>query len=423
LLGIGHIGIALILALGLTAFVVLPLIAHRDLQGPLFMAPHMPFGRRLGDLWHGRYFLRPGIALFVLVGWCFALFRMRRNRPFVLAVILAPIAFLLLGEAFAAIAPTNTFGRQIPNRGLGYAGILAVLPLAALVTWVGERVFERGHGTAGVGLAALLDLLPLGSSRDLARPARPVPAMVEATAQLRALVPDGARYAVQQNLSPLHQFQLTGVDNPERWVAWASGRNTLNYFNVESSSTSRPALTPDSMLDRPPDEAADALVRYGVTHVLLLLVSGTEPMFQSPRFSLVWSSSPMAILAVHPRLGRPSPASLLATAAPATAHLVGTDPEHLRIRIEAQRATEATVAVGWSPKWHARIDGRAVHLDHTAEGLLAVRLPAGESTLALDFRSDGWDRLGLTVSLLTTGGLVLWCLHRRRRSLKGIDSR
>jgi uncharacterized membrane protein YfhO len=73
------------------------------------------------------------------------------------------------------------------------------------------------------------------------------------------------------------------------------------------------------------------------------------------------------------------------------------------------------VAVAWSPKWHGRVDGRPVELRHTADGLIEVRLPAGRSTLELDYSPDGWDRLGVGVSALTLVLLAAFGVHAARR--------
>ena len=111
--------------------------------------------------------------------------------------------------------------------------------------------------------------------------------------------------------------------------------------------------------------------------------------------------------------------ALVATGAPASARVTRADPERLRIRVDAAAATPATVAVAWSPKWQGRVDGRPVQLGHTADGLIAIRLPAGRSTIELDYGPDGWDRLGVAVSALTLVLLAAFGAHslrRRRRS-------
>src|SRR5262249_60640082 len=128
---------------------------------------------------------------------------------------------------------------------------------------------------------------------------------------------------------------------------------------------------------------------------------------------------PIAILAVRARNGQPAPASLIATGAPATARVERAQPERLRIRVDASNAVTATVAVAWSPRWQARVDGRTVDLAPTNDGLIQVRLPPGRTRLDLAYEPDGWDRLGVAVSAGAGALLVgvgVWAPVGRRRA-------
>jgi uncharacterized membrane protein YfhO len=74
------------------------------------------------------------------------------------------------------------------------------------------------------------------------------------------------------------------------------------------------------------------------------------------------------------------------------------------------------------------VDGRAVRLDHTSDGLIAVRLPAGTSTLELTYGPDGWDHAGVAISALTVGLLAAiaardWRRRRKRQSTSSSFSR
>jgi hypothetical protein len=79
-----------------------------------------------------------------------------------------------------------------------------------------------------------------------------------------------------------------------------------------------------------------------------------------------------------------------------------------------------TAAIGYSPKWHLRIDGRSAPLHASRDGILSFTVPAGDHRLALDFRSDGWDRIGWIITLLSLAGLALLAgraaLPRRARN-------
>src|SRR4029453_908094 len=124
-------------------------------------------------------------------------------------------------------------------------------------------------------------------------------------------------------------------------------------------------------------------------------------LFVSPRFAVLWHSAPLALLEGRARPGQPVPGSLLATAAPARARRLRAAPEELLIKVETAAPTSATVATGWSPKWHATVNGQPAPLGRSPDGLLALALPAGPSTIALSFRPDRWDHLGAAVTLLT----------------------
>jgi uncharacterized membrane protein YfhO len=71
-----------------------------------------------------------------------------------------------------------------------------------------------------------------------------------------------------------------------------------------------------------------------------------------------------------------------------------------------------SLAVAWSPKWHGRLDRRAIALRRTNDGLIEADVPAGDHELRLDYRTDGWDRLGLGLTVLTITGMAV---ARRRR--------
>jgi uncharacterized membrane protein YfhO len=126
----------------------------------------------------------------------------------------------------------------------------------------------------------------------------------------------------------------------------------------------------------------------------------------------------MALLAVAPRQGQPAPGSLLSTPVAAQARLVRAEAQHLIIEATTGESTSATIAVAWSPKWHAGVNGRATALGRSANGLLMLSLPAGTSTIELVFAPDVWDALGATLTGLVfaaLGGLA-W---RKRRGAQG----
>ena len=428
-------GLTAALTFGLVAFWLVPALTHRELQGPPAAWPTPAFFDRVHEIVDGRILFRPYTFWLVAAGWVYGLTRVRR-RPFALVIVVAPIVYVVFAH-WAASRHPNDYTLQLANRGLGYAGLIAVLPLAAMLA-AGARLVARWlHGRSWAGavaaagalvVAAVVVISPLAPRRATARQLdRPSPQLREAASVLRRVVPDGARFVTRRDLHEIVQAnqiqpERLGHVQPAFWLAYASGRNSLNGFGIESSNTEGPNVEADGFaLGNPPDAEADFLARMGVTHSVTMTDALADHFMGSPRFELVWRKSPIAVFAVRPRPGQPEPASLVATDGPATARLRRADPERLRIDVDASRATRADIAVAWSPKWHATLDGRPVRLGHTGDGLITLRVPMGTSTLELAYEPDAWDRLGVVISALTVAVLaalgVLWW-HRRhaRRS-------
>lgn len=419
---LSRFALTVVLAAALAAWWLIPALAHRDLRGDVATWATPPFGDRIDAIVNGEILFRPYTVWIVVAGWAYGLVRVRR-RPFSLVLLVAPLLYLLLAHWAASRWPDNEIAMQLANRGLGYAGLLAILPLSAGIAagarFARARLSWRWAGPAAVAAALVLAVAlvasPLGPDRGSASEFRsPVPQLQHAAAELRHDVPDGARFVTQRDYPG--EVLRTGVILPPTWLAWASGRDSLNGWNLESSSTPEPDLEPDLHLGRrPADLQADVLSRLGVSHVVTTGDPFADALAVSDRFELVWREAPIAIFAVRARPEQPEPAALVATGAPATARVMRADPERLRIRVDPSAATTATVAVAWSPKWRGRVDGRPVELGHTADGLIAVRLPAGRSTLELDYGPDGWDRLGVGVSALTLVLLAAFGVHAARR--------
>jgi hypothetical protein len=342
--------------------------------------------------------------------------RQCRRRP-TMALAIVPLAYLGVAHGSLRLLGDNEVTLQLANRGLGYAGLLSVLGVAAFLAAVTSRLGTPGHLAALAAVAGLA--LTAAPGRDApAQLDEPIAPMRAAAAALSRLVPDGARFATQRDF-PL-EIGRTGVIHPETWLARVSGRNSLNGFNLESSSTPWAALAPDD-LDQPgPRTSARRLSRFGVTHVVTTGEALFGDLTASGRFRPVWREPPLAILEVVPEPGQPGPASLLSSPRPLLASLTDTRPEHLAIDMEAQGPSEATVALAWSPKWHARLDGHPHDLDRTPDGLVTLKVPGGASQLRLDYRADMWDRLGAVITLLT---LLAAAVARTRRGRAGAAAR
>ncbi|MGH9002715.1 MAG: hypothetical protein ACRDYV_06260, partial [Acidimicrobiia bacterium] len=399
---------------GLAGFWLLPLLVHRDLRGIVTTWGTPPIGERLAAIARGDLLLPTGMGAVAVVAAVYLLTRRRR-----LSTVLALVPFAYLGVAHGSLGwlGQNELTLQLANRGLGYAGLLGVLGVAALVAGVTARLGTTGH-LATLAAAAVLTFTAAPGRNAAGQLDEPIPQMRAAAFALEQLVPDGARFATQRDFPA--EITRTGVIHPETWLARVSGLNSLNGFNAESSNTPAAAFAADKLDDSTPRSSARRMSRFGVTHVVTTGQELYNRLTASGRFEPVWRDPPMAILQVVPDSGQPDPASQVSATRPILARLTTARPEHLGIEVEATAPSDVTVALAWSPKWHARLDARPVDLRRTRDNLMAVQVPPGPSRLELIYRNDIWDRLGPTLTLLTllTGALQLR-RHRRRTASEG----
>ena len=406
--GLGRLAGTALGAAGLAAFWLVPLAAHRDLRGIVTTWGTPPLGQRLGDIARGDILLPTGLGAVAVVAAAYLLWR-RRRLPMVLGLL--PFAYLGVAHGALSLLGGNEITLQLTNRGLGYAGLLGVLGVAALVGGVTARLGIPGHLGALAAVAALAFTAAPGRNAP-GQLDEPVPQMRAAAFALAQLVPDGARFATQRDFPG--EVGRTGVIHPETWLARVSGRNSLNGFNLESSSTPVAALAPDTLDDSGPRSSARRMSRFGVTHVVTTGEELFRDLSASGRFRPVWRDPPLAILEVVPDPGQPPPASQVSATRPVGARLESALAEHLEIEVEAPRPSDVTVALAWSPKWHARLDGRPAGIRQTRDSLVAVKVPAGTSRLRLEYRSDVWDRVGPATTLLTLAGAGVVALRRRQ---------
>ena len=399
----------------LGACFLLPAFAHQDLQGPFIGWGTPPLGERLSQVWRGEFLFPSGVAMLAAVGFAYGALRALRGLPLAGAVLVTPLVYMVVAHVLQSQWPSSLIMQQLSNRGIGYAGTLALLPLAALIAWI-TGTLDRAGDFLAVGVAAAIVFFTLGPTRDMAREMLvPVPQMHEAAQQLARVVPDHARFATPRDFPT--EITRTNMIHPDRWLAWASGRNTLNIFHATSSVAAGPPFETDHIVDRPPDAVAESLSRYGVTHLVTVSDAAADQIATSGRFMPVWRGSPLAIFALTANAGQPDPAALLPADGPVSARILEAEPERLVVEATASQPVRAQVAVTWSPKWHATVDGRPVRLDRSEQGVMVLAVPEGTHRVVLTFRLDVWDRLGILVTLATValGAGWLW-RHRRSRS-------
>ena len=275
---------------------------------------------------------------------------------------------------------------------------MATFAVAAPAAAVAGRFGRPGQAAALVLAGATVLAFAPGRGAPGQLP-EPKPQLRAAAAALRGLVPPGARFATQRDFPD--EVDRTGVIHPETWLARVSGRNSLNGYNLEAVSTPDAAFEPDLLGRDDPPAVADRLARLGVSHVVATDDPVLARLSTSGRFRPVWHASPVSILAVEPRDGAPPPASLVDSPAPLSAFLTETRAEHATVDLHSDEPVPVSVAVAWSPKWHARLDGHPTALGRTDDGLIQAALPAGDHELRLTYRPDRWDRLGGALTALT----------------------
>lgn len=405
LAAVRHVALAAGGAAGLSAFWVVPFLAHRALHGPVTTWATPSLGARLAEIVQGTYLLRPHVAILVLVGAAFGVARVARGHRWAAALVLTPPGFIALARVAIHRYPANEIAIQLENRGIGLVAVIALFGLAAAVAWATRRA-----GVVGDAAAVVLVLATAGPwSRIAQQTPIAAPGIRQAARIIARTVPPGARFAEVRQYPA--DGNAAGVAHPDFWLAWASGKPALNEFNVESTLASSPAFTPEHLLDHPADKDADDLARAGVTDVVAATTTAREHLLASSRFSVVWQDGEWSVLALSGAADQPDPATQLATDGAASAVLRRAGTEHLRIDVQAPSPTAATLAIGWSPRWRVRVNGHGAGAHRSADGLIALRLPAGASVVAVDWRADPWALLGAALTLLTLAG-GLWELRR-----------
>jgi hypothetical protein len=409
-----RLAFAFVLGAALAAFWMVPAFVHGDLRGILTSWENPPLAKRLADIISGQL-LFPGTAgiWLLLAGWLFTVRTMAGRSRWAVGLVVAPFAYLYVADSFLRWNPTNLVSLQLANRGLGYVGLLAVLPLAALLGHIprGGGVVRRVYPVVAVLVAVAWVLSSTWTFQPKDQQASAD--LRELAGRIEAEVPPSARFAVQPDFAG---YQRTGVSRPAFWLAFQAHRNTANIFNVESSHVSGDlAYLPDNMLKLAPVDAADQLARAGISHVVLTDETKAAAWLSSPRFRPVWQRSPMALLAVVQRDGQPEPGALVSGPTPLQAKMLKWGSQRFSVQVSSAGPVIATVATAWSPKWHATVNGQVEPVTSTEDGLISVELPAGNSTLELSFARDAWDWTGLGITLLVLAGLLGWAWRRRRR--------
>ncbi|HUS60591.1 MAG TPA: hypothetical protein VMY34_00245, partial [Acidimicrobiales bacterium] len=145
----------------------------------------------------------------------------------------------------------------------------------------------------------------------------------------------------------------------------------------------------------------------------------------SARFTRVTPDSPLdstggvdpfTVLEVVGPADQPSPASLV-TFSPigGEAELVDTAPDRYVLDVTPELAGRVEIAVAWSPRWRATLDGRGVSLEATDDGLMRLRVGPGTHRIDLHHQPTLADHSGAAISLATLIAVGVPVAHRRLR--------
>ena len=434
---VGALVLAGAMAFGLGAFVLVPVVLHGDLRGFNTAYPDAPLPEVLASVWRGDFLYMPFVSMFVLLGMVLLALRWRSGASLKLALVIAPVIYLVIAHLLITMFPGTSLALQLTGRSYAYLAVLCLLPLAGVIgapqrqlgrvlTILGvrhRRVREPMLDVAQVlpifvALALLWMPGKLGDLRKTATTTKPTAAILEVAEVLHREVPEHGRFVMQRAFPK--EMTLTGMSHPDFWLPWKADRNTLNIYNVESSTVYDPAYEAENLLAHPPAEEAVRLARFGVTHVFLIDAPAAPALLASPAFDRIWSRDSMAILRVRrpdaaTTTGDPTSLVMSESDARITARVNHLDPEHLELRVDTDRDTTASVAIAWSPKWHVEVNGVEEPAQATTDKLLRITVPAGGADVRLSYGPDRIDALARLITIATIAGLIGGAVVLRRR--------
>jgi len=414
---------------GLTAFWLVPYITHRDLRGPVATWDTPSLHRRAHDILAGHILFGPGVGALVIVAAVAMVVLLAAGHRQPAVTVALPIAFVVIAHWLRSRG-ANEVSLLLANRGLGYAGLVAILPLAHILDATTDPLWKviirRGRraqqawSAAGDVLAVVaavgIVVVPAHEQRVARQSPQATPAMFAAARELTTLVAPTARFAVERDFPA--EIGRTGVTQPNLWLAFHSGRDELNVFNGESSASAAVGYTPDEIHTGDP-AIAERLGRLGVSHVVTVDPASPGRLTRSGRFRLAWRSGPLAALVLEPPVGVSDPATLLSSDPDSglSARPVTGSAEHRHWEVALARGSLVTAAIAWSPKWRASVGGHAIAVGSTLgpDRLIQLALPPGSDDVRLDYRPDAWDHAGEAVTLLSVVTLVGLGTDRRAR--------
>jgi hypothetical protein len=221
--------------------------------------------------------------------------------------------------------------------------------------------------------------------------------------ELRRSVAPHTRFAAQpESDDRLNAVRITHV---ARYLGWATGLDAINMFNPELNRSLGAGYIVDRYRDSDPGEVARQLRRRGVGVLVVHQNDVRDRLINDPNYAVLTETPNAVVLRVQPD-GRTAPPSLATFTGGGTATLRSAGAQGYSWSATVDQPGVAELAVGWSPRWSASIDGRSVPVTEAPDGLIGLAIEPGEHTIELHYhlRASAW--LGLFISALTVVGLA-----------------
>jgi hypothetical protein len=403
---------AIAVTVGLSAMWLFPMVVHRDVAGAsATWTPPVP-GDLLLEIWRGQKTLPGWLAQFAVLGWIASLIAAltgRRRAAF--AAFLGPCAFFAASALNALLGQHNDLALQLSWRSLVPCTIIGLMPLA----WVIGTLLEQVKNVQQFAWPFVLAALIAGTIAKLPDSLKDLPNTIgvapegydQVVSTLRQSVAPDTRFATQpESDDRLNNVRITHV---ARYLGWASQLNAINIFNPELNRSMGAGYIVDRYRDTDPSEVARQLRRRGVSVLVLHDPAVWGLYVANPNFAVLAETSVAVVLRVQPDGDETAP-SLVTFPAGGTASLVRAGSQGYAWDIDASQAGQIELAVGWSPRWSAKVDGRTVPFVEAPDGLIGVPVTAGQQSVELHYSlgDSGW--LGLAVTMLTG----IWLVFGRR---------
>ncbi len=348
--------------------------------------------------------------------------RVDANAPYVTSGAFRSLLFVL---ATAAVLYLR-YRSRISARATGW--LLAALVATDL--WSIERLYWQFSPPATVVFAsnAAIDYVKRDSqpSRVLAMQLSEDAVPRDPYLRYNALMVNGVRQAAGYHGNELQRYDvLIGEDEGRRPLLTGQIWRLLNVRYLLTNLT--PLPVPGSQMVVGPVRDASGSTLY------LYRLPGDNPAAWVTPVSVKAGDEQTLATVRDPRFD-PTLAAVYDSAAPVTAQRIDKlppplgikatstryDPGHLTFKLDQPAPAGASLIVSenFFPGWTATVDGKPTAVGRADYTLIGVPLPAGATTVDLEFHSR-IDGIGLTVTFVAAGAILLWwagvaVLGRRR---------